>query len=230
LNNDKDNFIRILAHDLKNPFNTLLGFSQLLLKNIEKYDKPKIKDLLLVIVNTTQQTYELLEQILLWAKTQSGRMEFNPQAFSFLDITNDVVNSVSSQAKPKNIQINVFETERIHVTADLNAYRTVVRNLISNAIKFSFKDGLISVFAMQKQTEIIVTVSDSGVGIEKNNISKIWDISSHYSTRGTANEQGTGFGLILCKELIEKHGGQIWVESNVGKGSDFKFTLPKIIA
>ncbi len=228
LNADKDKFISILAHDLKNPFNTLLGFSDLLLKNLHKYDIPKIEKHIKLINVTTHQTYELLEQLLMWAKSQSGKWTLELQQFEFLNVCNEIINTFENQANEKSIKLNSFEPEKIILTADLNMFKTVVRNLISNAIKFSNQNGQVNIFAEKKHSHSIITVSDNGVGIEKNVIHKLWELNSKYSTEGTNNEKGTGFGLMLCKELIEKHGGQIWVESEVGKGSDFKFTLPTI--
>ncbi|MBN2890360.1 MAG: PAS domain-containing protein, partial [Bacteroidales bacterium] len=231
LNTDKDRFIKILAHDLKNPFNSLLGFSDLLLKNLHKYDNiHKIEKQVKAINTVTHQTYQLLEQILLWAKSQSGKLILDIQKFDYLKTTNELIQTIENQANEKNIKINCFETEKTIVSADLNMYKTVMRNLILNAIKFTHKNGQINIYAEKNHENTIITVSDNGIGINENAIPKLWEFSNNYSTEGTNNEKGTGFGLTLCKELIEKHGGQIWVESEIGKGSDFKFTLPLINA
>lgn len=226
LNADKDRFISILAHDLRNPFNTLLGFSELLLKNLHRYDIQKIETQLKVINKTSHQTYNLLEQILLWAKSQSGKISIENQKFSFIEVTEKIIYSFDNQAIEKNIVIYCFESEKTILSTDLNIYKAVMRNLISNAIKFTKENGRINIFIEKSKSKNIVTVSDNGIGIEKNLIPKLWDITSNYSTTGTNNEKGTGFGLIICKELIEKLGEQIWVESEIGKGSSFKFTLP----
>jgi len=224
LNADKDRFIKILAHDLKNPFNSLLGFSELLLKNLRKYDIEKIEKQINTIYNTSKQTYNLLEDLLLWSKSQVGKLPFEPQTYLFSEICKEVITNF--KINPKNITINCLETEKTKVTVDLNMFNTVMRNLISNAIKFTNQNGQINVYAEKNHKNAIITVSDNGIGIEKEVIPKLWETYTNYSTIGTNNEKGTGFGLTLCKELIEKHGGQIWVESEVGKGSDFKFTLP----
>jgi len=224
LNADKDRFIKILAHDLKNPFNSLLGFSELLLKNLRKYDIEKIEKQINTIYNTSKQTYNLLEDLLLWSKSQVGKLPFEPQTYLFSEICKEVITNF--KINPKNITINCLETEKTKLTVDLNMFNTVMRNLISNAIKFTNQNGQINVYAEKNHKNAIITVSDNGIGIEKEVIPKLWETYTNYSTIGTNNEKGTGFGLTLCKELIEKHGGQIWVESEVGKGSDFKFTLP----
>jgi len=226
LNNDKNRFISILSHDLRNPFATLLGFSDLLLKNLHNWDIQKIENQINTINNTTQQTYQLLEQVLMWAKSQSGKLTFAPEIFYFQSIFNIIKYAVQNQTDQKNIKLISIVPEKTTLMADLNMFSTVLRNLISNAIKFSYQNGLITIDAKLHQSNIVITVSDNGVGIPKSIIPKLWEINEHYATSGTNNEAGTGFGLKLCKELIEKHGGQIWVESEPGKGSDFKFTLP----
>lgn len=225
-NADKDRFISVLAHDLKSPFSALLGFSDLLLENLHKYDMQKIEFQIKAINQTVHNTYDLLEQILLWAKTQSGKLTLKMQKFNFAEITNEIINIFENQANEKQIKITCFETEKTILNADLNMYKTILRNLISNAIKFTNQNGQINIYAEKKHINTIITVSDNGIGIDKSVIPKLWKLTEHYSTTGTNNEKGTGFGLIISKELIEKQGGQIWVESEVRKGSNFKFTLP----
>jgi len=228
LNKDKDRFISILAHDLKNPFNSLLGFSSLLLSNLHIYDKQEIRDQIKVIHLVSHNAYQLLEQILLWANSQSGKLIIEPQLFNFKEITTEVIGMLENQANEKNIKIQLIENENMVMNADLNIYKAVIRNLISNSIKFTHKGGLINIHAEDNKSFTVITVSDNGVGIEKENIPKLWEIDDSYSTIGTNNEKGTGFGLKLCKELVKKHGGTIWVESETGKGSHFSFTLPVI--
>ena len=225
-NEDKDRFISILAHDLKGPFNSLLGFSDLLLENLHEYDLEVIENQLKIINKTTHKTFELLEQILIWAKAQSGKLVFEPQKFSFLEVSTSIISILENQLKAKEIKINVFSAEEIILNTDLNMYKTVLRNLISNAIKFTNKGGTIKVFAKKGVKEITLSVTDNGVGIESNVISKIFEVKEKHTTLGTQNEKGSGFGLKLCKELIEKQGGKIWVESELGRGSSFKFTIP----
>jgi signal transduction histidine kinase/CheY-like chemotaxis protein len=226
LNTDKDRFISILAHDLKNPFYTLLGFSKLLSKNIRKYDINKIEQQIGFIFETVKQTNNLLDDLLSWARLQSGRFPFEPRNINFSGIFREIEENLKQIAIAKSITMSYFETAEIAVFADLNMLKTIMRNLISNAIKFTRNQGKIFIYAEQNQIETTITVSDSGVGIAPGDLDKLFDITQNYSTTGTANEKGTGFGLTLCKEFIEKHGGKIWVGSEPGKGSDFKFTLP----
>jgi len=228
LNADKDLFMQILAHDLKSPFNSVLGFSELLLENFKKYDFDKIEKQLKIIHQASRTTYNLLEDLLLWSKSQTGKLNFKPQEIEFGEICNEVISNLTENAKSKNIVINFSEPKKIMLFADINMLKTVLRNLISNAIKFSNKHSQIFISIGQNHVETLITVSDSGVGIEMNNQAKLWEPSNLYTTNGTEKEKGTGLGLSLCKEFVEKHGGKIWVESEPGKGSDFKFTIPFI--
>jgi len=226
LNADKDRFLQVLAHDLKSPFNALLGFSDLLLKNLHKYDIDKIEKQLKIIHQTNHKTYNLLEDLLLWSKSQSGKLSFEHQKIVFSEICTEIINNMKHQADTKEISINCFEPEKTVLKADLNMFKTVLRNLISNAIKFTNRNGQINIYTEKNHKNATIIVSDNGVGIEKDNIFKLWDFSQPISTIGTADEKGTGFGLLLCKEFVEKHDCKIWVESELGKGSDFKFTMP----
>ena len=226
LNTDKDRFMQILAHDLRSPFNTLLGFSNLLVENLRKYDIDDIEKQLILINETTQHTYNLLEDLLLWSKSQSGKLTIEPQKIVFNDICNEIINNLKENTDTKAIKIICFEPQTTILTADLNMFKTILRNLVSNAIKFTNKNGQINIYTEINQENATIIVSDNGIGINKDTCVKLWDLSQQYITTGTAGEKGTGFGLLLCKEFVENHGGKIWVESELGKGSDFKFTLP----
>jgi PAS domain S-box-containing protein len=226
LNTDKDRFISILSHDLRSPFNTLLGFSGLLLKNIHKYERHKIEKQLTIIFKTAQQTFSLLDDLLLWSKSQAGKLPFEPKYIAFNEVCNEIISSVELTAQLKKIKIEFMESEPFFLSADSNMLKTILRNLISNAIKFSFEESEIVIYAVRKAASALITVSDSGVGIDKENQNKLWQLSNNLIKDGTAGEKGTGLGLHLCKDFVEKHGGQIWVESEPGKGSDFMFTIP----
>jgi len=226
LNSDKDKFLSILAHDLKNQFNILFGFTNLLLDNFRSYDEKTIETQLNILNNITSQTYQLFEQVLTWAKSQSGKLISNPTRFEFNEECEKVIETIYEEALKKNINIRIEFTEQIFIYADLNIFNTVIRNLISNAIKFTNNFGNILVKAEIKNQFVYITISDDGVGISEDNLKIIFEIKEHLSLKGTNNEKGSGFGLKLCKELVENQGGLIWVESEFGKGSDFKFSLP----
>ena len=226
LNADKDLFISILGHDLKSPFNNLLGLSEALTEDILKLNTDEIEDYANNINKSAQNANNLLEEILLWARIQQGKFPFKPQNLSFTDICKNILETLNPIAKAKNITIDYSSANHITVFADADMLKAVLRNLVSNAIKFTNKKGTININATQTNSNVTISVSDNGVGIEPDDLKKLFDISEVLTTKGTAKETGTGLGLLLCKEFVEKHGGKIWVESEVGKGSDFKFTLP----
>jgi PAS domain S-box-containing protein len=226
LNLDKDRFISILGHDLKNPFNNILGFSEILNDEIESLNKEEIKDIAKNINKSARFTNKLLEDILIWAKMQQGKIPFEPQNLSFTDICRDTLEILYQAASAKNISVNCLAADQLNVFADNEMLKSVLRNLVSNAIKFTNNGGAIYINAKQDSENVTISVSDNGIGIPPDNLAKLFDISQVLTTTGTAQETGTGLGLLLCKEFVERHGGKIWVESEEDKGSDFKFTLP----
>jgi signal transduction histidine kinase/CheY-like chemotaxis protein len=226
LNVDKDRFMSILGHDLRSPFTTLLGLSGILNENIQEFDVDEIKNMASEINITAQSTFNLLEDILMWARTQQGKIPFNPQQLSLTEICNNILETLNSNVNAKNITINYSAIENLNVYADEDMLKTVLRNLVSNAIKFTNNGGAIYINAKQTDSNTTISVSDNGVGISHDNKAKLFDVGQVLTTKGTAEETGTGLGLLLCKEFVEKHDGKIWVESEEGKGSEFKFTLP----
>jgi PAS domain S-box-containing protein len=228
LNADKNRFISILGHDLKSPFNNLLGLSEVLTDEITSLKTEEIEDIAKDIQKSAKIANKLLDDILMWARTQQGKIPFKPQILNFKDIFKGTLEILTPNASAKNITINYSATDEINVFADIDMIKTVLRNLVSNAIKFTNNGGSINIDAKQNSENVIISVSDNGIGIPPENLTKLFDISEVITTTGTAKETGTGLGLLLCKEFVEKHGGKIWVESEVGKGSDFKFTLPII--
>lgn len=228
LNADKDRFISLLTHDLKSPFNALIGFSDFLIEDFHNLDIQQIESQLQILNKTIHQTYQLLEQVLMWARSQSGKLSIEYQEFSFSNITNGLLKTFEKQLQEKSINVCLLDSRELSLNADLNIFKTIMRNLISNAIKFTNKNGQIKIEVEQEATNVIVIVSDNGIGIEPEKIDTLWDFTKHFSNEGTNKEQGSGFGLMLCKELIEKHGGKIWVESQFGVGSSFRFSLPLV--
>jgi len=227
LNATKDKFFSIIAHDLKNPFNALLGFSELLEKNFDTYTKPEIKEYINVIYESSQSLFKLLDNLLQWSRTQTGTITYHIDNFNLLPIVNQEVELLQLNADKKRISIKSLVDEKILVFADKNIIATVVRNLLNNALKFTNTGGSIEIWARENNNDIEISITDSGIGIDSNDIDKLFQLNSSLSNKGTANEEGTGLGLLLCKEFIEKNGGKIWVTSSKGKGSTFYFTLPK---
>ncbi|RPI66936.1 MAG: PAS domain S-box protein, partial [Ignavibacteriales bacterium] len=226
LNANKDVFISILSHDLRSPFQNLLGLSEVLTEGIHELNIDEIEKLANQINTTTRITYTLLEDILMWAGTQQGKIPFKRQNLGLSGICRNVLEVLNPNAKAKNIVISSLIGDQLNVFADADMLKTVLRNLVSNAIKFTSNGGTINISANEFPENVTISVSDNGIGIPPDNLANLFDISKVLSTRGTAKETGTGLGLLLCKEFVEKHGGKIWVESEVGRGSDFKFTLP----
>ncbi|MCD4834708.1 MAG: hybrid sensor histidine kinase/response regulator [Bacteroidales bacterium] len=233
LNATKDKFFSIIAHDLKSPFTALLGFSNLLLESHATIDDEERETYIKFINDGSIKTFKLLENLLTWAQSQSGRIEFTPEKINIETLINEIILLLTETAENKEIKLIANTDNSLFVNADKNMIDTVIRNLISNAIKFTPKGGDITIKSHtitdnnnQKFAEI--SVKDSGVGIPPEIQSKLFKITENISTKGTEEEAGTGLGLILCKEFVEKHGGKIWVESEVKKGSKFIFTIPQI--
>jgi len=225
-NATKDKFFGIIAHDLKSPFNSIIGFSRLLSQQVKDRDLEGIDEYANIIINSSNRAMDLLMNLLEWAQSQTGRIQFNPEYFETVDFVNEILPIFNDIARSKSIVIKNNLLNGLQVYADKSMISTVFRNLISNAIKFTKHGGEIIISAEKKQNEIIVSVSDNGVGISKSRIGNIFRLDEVYSTVGTDKEKGTGLGLILCKEFVGKHKGKIWIESEEGIGSTIYFTLP----
>jgi len=226
LNTTKDKLFSIIAHDLRSPFNSILGFSNLLSDNEVAGDIEKTVQYGSLINSTAKSTLGLLNNLLDWAKSQSGQIDFKPKKINYLSIIQEIIETSELAAITKNISLNHFQSDEIELFANENIVKTVLRNLISNAIKFTNLNGKIDIYAVKEDNFITITVSDNGVGMNDETRNSLFNISSYITTKGTAGEKGSGLGLVLCKEFVEKLGGKIWVESELGKGSNFKFTLP----
>jgi len=226
LNHTKDKLFSIIGHDLGNQFNIILGFLEVLVSDFKKLDADKVEYHLNNINKSSKHAYDLLENLLTWSRMQTKSIHYNPENFIINSKITQSVELLEGAYTKKNINVEVIADEEIMIFADVNMFSMVFRNLVSNAIKFTNENGNISIFIKKKHNFCEVTVSDNGVGISAENIQKIFSLDSNHSTPGTKGEKGTGLGLILCKEFIEKHNGKIWVESEVGKGSRFIFTLP----
>ena len=226
LNATKDKFFSIIAHDLKTPFNSIIGFSELLVDNVKENDYDKVAEFAGIILQSSKRAMDLLINLMEWSQLQSGRMDFNPELFDVSMLIDEVILLLKGIADQKSITIENQLTRSVQVFADMEMISAVMRNLISNALKFTQTGGCISISALSKENEVIITVSDNGVGLPEDRINKLFILSESYSTPGTNKEKGTGLGLILCNEFIKKNNGLIWVESEIGKGSSFSFSLP----
>jgi signal transduction histidine kinase len=226
VNATKDKFMSIIAHDLKSPFNAIIGFSDLMLKNFDQLDQDTFLKGLQTIESASTHAYKLLENLLIWSQNQTGKSQFNPEKLNLKAQINESLKMVESAAISKKIEISVSVRKDLYVFADKNMFDSILRNLISNAIKFSFKGGRIKVSATKFETEIQISVSDKGIGISPERQSAIFEIDKYTNTSGTENELGTGLGLILCKDFIAQHKGKIWIESTPQAGTLVSFSLP----
>ena len=228
LNATKDKFFSIVAHDLKNPFNAIAGFGDLLDEMAQKKDYEGIKEYAGIIRHSSEQVMNLLKNLLEWSRSQTDKMKFNPTFTEIEPLVDEVTALLNSPAQQKSIIIQKEVSPALVVFADKDMISTILRNLISNAVKFSNPGGRIIISAVQDIEWTTVTVKDNGVGIKQEIKEKLFRIDESCSTPGTQNEQGTGLGLILCKELTEKHGGTIRVESEPEKGSTFYIMIPNV--
>ena len=226
LNASKDKFFSIIAHDLKNPFSTIIGFSEILKEDLGGQPGGRPKEYSKMIYTSAVQTFRLLENLLEWANSQRGNIVFKPQKIKFCDLLNEELNTLNETATGKNIEITCVVAENLTILADKNMLKTILRNLISNAIKFTPRNGKVTVKASSDNKNAEVEVSDNGIGMAQETISKLFRIDANLTTLGTEKEKGTGLGLFLCKEFVEKHGGKIWVTSEEGAGTSFFFTVP----
>lgn len=225
-NKSKDRFFSIIAHDLKNPFNTLLGILEILLEEFDELDNESRKEYINVLNRSSNRLFDLLSDLLQWANMQTNNIDIKPTDIILNEIIEEQKDILSMQANNKNINIiNLVSTDN-HAFADKNMISTVVRNLLSNAIKYTNNNGEIKIYVEKSDTQIAVSIKDNGQGIDKNIIDKLFKIDEKISTLGTAEETGTGLGLILCKEFIEINKGKISVSSIKGEESTFTFTLP----
>lgn len=227
INATKDKFFSIIAHDLKNPFNGILGFSNILKEEAKDMDLPTIQEYADMINRAATQVFRLLENLLSWARIQQGQIPFNPTTLSLKEVVDEATEALMENAHRKKIKIVDNIPEKLLVNADADMLKTILRNLVSNAVKFTAANGEIVLAADEKIDHVEISVKDNGKGMNKGNAEKLFKIDTNYITRGTEEEEGTGLGLILCREFVEKHHGNIWVESELDRGSTFKFTLPK---
>jgi PAS domain S-box-containing protein len=229
LNADKDRFMSILAHDLRAPFNSLIGFSDLLMEVVPEDEDNEINEYATIINNTLNNTLNYLNNLLDWARLQENKMEFEPTHLSLNELLEVVVRYLSLQAESKKISISTNVPDDMTVYADKNMLQIILINLISNAIKYTNVSGKIEIVSFSEKANNIITVEDNGIGMSKEVSELLFKVEESFSTPGTENELGTGLGLVLCKEFVDKHSGQIEVESELNKGSKFIIKLPKIL-
>jgi PAS domain S-box-containing protein len=227
LNATKNKFFSIIAHDLKNPFQAIFGFSELLLRNFDDFDNPQKMELLGMIKSSSESAYNLLENLLQWARTQTDRIQYSPSDSDIEELIDQNIELGKAGAENKRISLISDIQCDVPVYIDKNMINLVIRNLLSNAIKFTNDEGVVTLSCSRHgKDQVLVSITDTGIGISQENISKLFKIDEYFSTTGTAGEGGTGLGLIICKEFIEKNNGKLTIESKLGEGTTFSFTLP----
>lgn len=227
-NATKDKFFSIIAHDLRTPLIGLIGYAEILSEEIDNLEKTEIKEFSTNIVDISQQTIKLLSNLLEWSRIQTGRIEYNPIRLNAYYAVDNVIRLLISNADHKNIKL-INEAAKEHIIlADENMLHSVLMNLISNALKFTNEGGIVKVKSDVFKKEMIkLSICDNGIGMDEENMSKLFNLDKTFTTPGTANEKGSGIGTVLCKEFVYKHGGNIWVESEKGIGTTVHFTLPR---
>ena len=227
LNATKDKFFSILAHDLRSPFNQIMGFSDLLSKNIHQYDIEKIAHFVGIIRNSSVKAYQLLENLLNWSMAKRGIMEFYPVTLNIIPLVKEETNRLSEQIKTKNIDVILQDSSDILIPADENMFRIIIRNIFNNAIKFTPINGKINIEFEEKNNEIAIAIKDNGIGMEQSQIHTLFELSENRSTEGTQGEKGTGLGLLVVKDFADKHKAKIEVNSKKDKGTEVKIIFPK---
>jgi signal transduction histidine kinase len=230
INKQKDKFFSIIAHDLRGPFNGFLGLTELLAQDIDDMDKEEIQFAAVNMRSSAVNLNRLLENLLEWSRMEQGLIPFSPQTGKFLPLANESISTLQDEANKKGIQIQKSIPEEITIYADHHILQSVVRNVLSNALKFTPRGGIVKMQAKEDQKNTVVSITDNGVGMDANMLNNLFKLDVKTNRNGTENEPSTGLGLILCKEFVEKHGGEIWVESEENKGSTFYFSFPHAIS
>jgi PAS domain S-box-containing protein len=227
LNRTKDKLFSIIAHDIKNPFNVILGFSRMLNSGFDSYSKKEIASFITKILNASENAYKLLEDLLIWARTQMGQLKINRENINVNDVINEIFSHLNVIAAQKNIQLISELSDDDMVYADYEMVKFIFRNLIHNAIKFTPDYGFINISSERKDGVLRIMVKDSGIGISDDKMGKLFEMTEVMNTKGTNDESGTGLGLYLTKEMVLKNDGSINVESAIGKGTTFTIELPQ---
>lgn len=233
LNADKDKFFSIVAHDLKGPFQPLLGFTEMLLLIAKSATPEQVEEISKSIYGSARNVYELLENLLHWSRMQRGHMEYEPEEISLQEVFTENIKLFAPTAQSKGIKLYSQVPQQLFAYADKKMFSTVIRNLTSNALKFTPSGGEVVISAQrvkgqthEKKQLIDIFLRDSGIGISSQNLTKIFKIDSPFTTLGTAEEKGTGLGLIICQEMVDKNGGQMSIDSELDKGTTVRFTVP----
>jgi len=219
-------FLSIIAHDLRSPFHSILGALELLHMKLEEYQVKDLGNYINMASDSANRTLKLLDNLLAWTMSQNEENSFNPVRVSLFELLETEIDNFSFTAQQKQILLHHSIVSQLNVTADLEMLKTVLRNILDNAVKFTNKGGEIAVSATERGQFVEIVVADNGIGMSQDIQKKLFKTDAFHSSAGTNNERGSGFGLLVCKDFVKLHGGTICVESEPGKGSRFKFTMP----
>lgn len=225
VNARKDRLFSIISHDIRSPLSTILGYSEIILEDLDELSKDEIREYSYYINNVAKEINGLMSNLLDWSRIQLDRIDFAPEEIALDKVVNKVIGLFKQSAELKQISLNSSINGASQVYADSNMLNTILRNLVSNAIKFTDTDGTVSISATIKGHKTLITVRDNGIGITSHELKNLFRVENHKPKVGTNNEKGTGLGLLLCKEFVEQHGGALKVESSPGEGSSFTFDL-----
>ena len=226
---EKDKFYSIVNHDIMNPFNALLGFSQILKDAVKEGDQKEIEECSTIVHQSANRISNLLQNLLVWSRVQNGKLQFSPKSCSINQLISETIAIITPIAKNKNIKLDWNVKGEINAEIDQNMISSALQNLTTNAIKFTERGGEVTISAFSESDKLNFIVSDTGVGMNEKQLEKLFKLDKASSSRGTDDETGTGLGLIISKEFIERHQGQIWAESTLGKGSKFCFSIPNVL-
>ena len=230
VNKQKDKFFSVIAHDLRSPFSSILGFAEILKDNFDDFSEEELKKYIGLLHKSTNNTYRLLINLLEWSSVQRKKTKFTPEKTSISELTTEILGLFHDQASQKDIRFKNQVPENLEWNLDKNMVTSILRNLISNAIKFSLREGEITVFAEERNKLLHFSVSDNGIGMSREKAKNLFKSDFNESEMGTENEKGTGLGLSLAREFTDIHNGNIWAESEPEKGSIISFTIPVIPA
>jgi two-component system, sensor histidine kinase and response regulator len=227
INAEKNKFFSIIAHDLRSPFTGLTGLTEILCNHIDDLSQEEIKNMVKMLNDSSQQVYDLLNNLLQWSRLQMNSITFDPENIPLSHTIKESITVLSNQIDAKNISVDVQIPDDVKIFADINMVKTILRNLVSNGIKFTPKGGLIKIVARaDSENKVLISVIDNGIGIDEKLQKKLFVIDEKVSRTGTEGETSNGLGLLLCKDFVEKNNGEIWVESEPQKGTSFHFTMP----
>lgn len=226
MNKNKDRFFSIISHDLRSPFNSLLGLTRWMMEDFDSFSKEEIKESVTNLYQVSEGLFHLLEDLLDWSRIQFNRIDFQPEVFNLHNVITRVLTSLKPVAIEKNINVVNLVSKNCTINADQHMIQAIIRNLVNNSIKFTPHFGLIKITAGFDLEDLIILVEDTGVGMTSRTLQNLFKLESKTTTKGTEGESGTGLGLLICREFVEKHNGKIWATSELEKGSKFFIRIP----